>query len=127
MRNMGLFRVLAFLTSAAGAVKVKLTVREQRKSRRFELRLPVELVRRGALHLPMRGETRNLSSSGVLFQSDAEVEIGESIEYHITLPAAGDSQKQIRLRCMGKVLRHNDTSVAATLERYEFLRSAEAN
>ena len=102
-------------------------MREQRKSRRFELRLPVELVRRGALHLPMRGETRNLSSSGVLFQSDAEVEIGESIEYHITLPAAGGSHNQIRLRCMGKVLRHIDTSVAATLERYEFLRTAEAS
>lgn len=102
-------------------------MREQRKSRRFDLRLPVELVRRGALHLPMQGETRNLSSSGVLFQSDAEVEIGESIEYHITLPAAGGSQNPIRLRCMGKVLRHNETNVAATLERYEFLRSAEAS
>lgn len=95
---------------------------EQRKSRRFELRLPVELVRAGALPIKTAGETRNLSSSGVLISTDARVAIGESIEYLITLPVPSEGDNSVRLRCMGKIVRQELSSAAATLERYEFLR-----
>lgn len=70
------------------------------------------------------GETKNVSSTGVLFTSPSPVEVGESIEYMITLPKAKGSRVDVRLRCVGKVLRGDRPSeFAATLERYEFLRT----
>jgi hypothetical protein len=99
-------------------------VTEQRRNQRFELRLPFELVRSGALS-ETSGETKNLSSSGVLFTSAAQVDIGQPIEYLITLPKAAGSRAEVRLRCIGKVLRAEpDSGFAATLERYEFIRKA---
>jgi hypothetical protein len=100
-------------------------VKDQRKTQRFDLRLPFELVRSGATNLKLTGETRNLSSGGVLFTADADVQVGQPIEFLITLPT-GSEQKAVRLRCMGKVVRLDrakSASVAATVERFEFLRS----
>ncbi len=100
---------------------------EQRKAQRFELRLPVEVIRRGSENLSELGETRNISSVGVLFQPDtgADLRIGEAVEYMITLPASADSiqHSPVRLHCLGKVVRLEPADeVAATLERYEFVR-----
>jgi hypothetical protein len=98
---------------------------EQRKNHRFELRLPIELIRLGTVTLGQQSETANLSSSGVLFVFEAQMPVGEPIEYQITLPGA-------RLNCIGKVVRMEKAvrskkkdrfQVAATLERYEFVRS----
>lgn len=97
---------------------------EQRKAQRFELRLPLELIRKGAQPLSEYGQTRNLSSVGVLFEADSTLKIGDPVEYLITLPsmpAQGDTR--VRLHCLGKVVRYSpETGVAATLERYEFVR-----
>jgi hypothetical protein len=67
----------------------------------------------------------------VLFTSDAAVEVGGTIEYVVNLP--GGPKSSVSLRCLGKVLRTekiaasedlaNAFTIAATLERYEFLRS----
>ncbi len=55
--------------------------------------------------------------------SEQPLEIGESIEYTITLPKAPGTRVDVRLHCMGKVVRQTqDTAFAATLERYEFIR-----
>jgi hypothetical protein len=41
----------------------------------------------------------------------------------ITLPKVPGTRAEVRLRCMGKVVRsETDSAFAATLERYEFLR-----
>jgi|SRR5947209_20093005 len=96
---------------------------EQRKNQRFELRLPFEIIRAGA-SLKSAGETKNVSSSGVLFTSAVSVEVGEPIEYFITFPKPPGSRSEVKLRCVGKVLRtHMEETFAATLERYEFLRA----
>jgi hypothetical protein len=96
---------------------------EQRKARRFDLRLPFELIRGGIDSHTSVGETKNLSSSGVLFRSDTSLRIGESVEYLITLPTSPAPGENVRLRCMGKVVRQTtEREVAATLERYEFVR-----
>lgn len=71
------------------------------------------------------GETKNVSSSGVLFVSAAPMSIGEPIEYLITFPKAPGSAADVRLRCIGKVLRRDpESAFAATLERYEFVRKS---
>jgi hypothetical protein len=95
---------------------------EQRKHQRFDLRLPFEIVG-GEAKTKSKGETRNVSSCGVLFTSPKPVEIGESIEYLITLPKASGTRADVRLRCVGKVVRSDtESAFAATLERYEFVR-----
>ena len=97
---------------------------EQRKHQRFELRLPFEVVRNGS-PLNVRGETKNVSSAGVLFTAEGLLPLGESIEYLITLPRTPGARKDVRLRCVGKILREDsDSAFAATLERYEFLRDS---
>jgi hypothetical protein len=89
------------------------------------LRLPLEIVRGGSQHVSGKGETKNLSSSGVLFTSEANLDIGEPIEYVIRLMS--DSRGAgVVLRCLGKVLRrerrNGGAALAASLERYEFIR-----
>ncbi len=111
------------MTLGGAGFRVDNTVIEQRKNQRFDLRLPFELVRAGAKSKPS-GETRNVSSSGVLFTSPVPVGVGEPIEYLITFPPAAGSRAEVRLRCVGKVLRNDPRETfAATLERYEFVRA----
>jgi PilZ domain len=96
---------------------------EQRKNQRFDLKLPFEIIRSGAAP-KSTGETKNVSSSGVLFSSGTPVQIGEAIEYFITFPKIPGSRSEVRLRCIGKVLRgDSEEAFAATLERYEFIRA----
>ena len=102
--------------------KLGITVTEQRKHQRFDLRLPLEIVAGDAKN-KAKGETRNVSSCGVLFASKVPVEVGSSIEYLITLPKAPGTRAEVRLRCVGKVVRTDEQSrFAATMERYEFVR-----
>ena len=92
---------------------------EQRRNQRFDLRLPFELLSGPKA----KGETRNVSSCGVLFRSPKQVEVGAPIEYVITLPKAPGTRVDVRLRCVGTVVRsETDSTFAATMERYEFVR-----
>jgi|SRR3984885_782451 hypothetical protein len=102
---------------------------EQRRTRRFKLQLPLSITRSGSERVTVSGQTRNISSSGVLFTSEREPDLGGPIEYMIILNHEGP--QPVTLRCMGKVLRAEPMiasgplasfQVAATLERYEFLR-----
>ena len=109
-----------------------MNVADQRRSKRFELRLPFELVREGSHVVRELSETMNLSSVGVLFTSNVELEVGSAIEYFITLQPRTNGKDSLRLHCVGKVVRRQreepveespaSLAVAATLERYEFVR-----
>ena len=104
---------------------------EQRRTKRFDLHLPVEVVRTGSERVSRFGRTRNISSGGVLFTSPSRMEIGGPVEYIVTLSAG--SGGTVNLRCMGKVLRQEENpsassdseafTIAVSLERYEFMRS----
>jgi hypothetical protein len=100
---------------------------EQRRARRFALQLPVSITRNGPERLMQSGLTKNISSGGVLFTAVKEPDIGASIEYVIAL--GGPLDQRVSLRCIGKVLRADRSDsgesayeIAATLERYEFVR-----
>ena len=101
---------------------------EQRRTRRFQLTLPLSIVRNGADRTPLAGLTKNISSNGVLFIADREPHLGGPIEYIITLSREGPP---VSIRCMGIVLRAELSpsahayQIAATLERYEFVRERE--
>ncbi len=105
---------------------------EQRRTRRFKLQLPLSITRAGAERVTLAGLTRNISSSGVLFTAEREPDLGGPIEYIITLNR--DGKQSVNLRCIRKVLRTERMDsvgltgsmpayqIAATLERYEFVR-----
>jgi hypothetical protein len=104
---------------------------EQRRTKRFKLQLPLAITRTGSERVVVTGRTKNISSSGVLFMADREPDIGGPIEYVITLNH--DGPQSVNLRCIGKVVRadrivplgaddESGFQVAATLERYEFVR-----
>ncbi len=95
------------------------------------MKLPIRVVRNGVRSSSASGETRNISSGGVLFVADGSVDSGEPIEYTIHLQP-DESGQRIWLRCLGKVVRTQPAEieagtveVAATLERYEFVRPHE--
>jgi len=104
---------------------------EQRRTRRFQLHLPLSITRSGPDRVAFPGITKNISSAGVLFTSEREPDLEGPIEYVITLNH--DGPQRVNLRCIGKVLRTNRVpsetdrlrsafQIAATLERYEFVR-----
>ena len=105
---------------------------EQRRAKRFELELPLEIIRAGSERISEIGTTRNISSGGVLFVSTKGMEVGGPVEYVVTLTSG--TSGVVNLRCMGKVLRQEKKAaedaqdqsikVAISLERYEFLRSS---
>lgn len=87
----------------------------------------MRLIRNGLRPVSGAGQTRNLSSGGVLFASDVKIDPGEAVEYIIDLEESG----RINLHCLGKVIRldadgredpERPFQMAATMERYEFIR-----
>lgn len=101
---------------------------EQRRTQRYKLQLPLQILQVGDERVSRIEKTRDISSGGVCFLSKDEVEIGGRIEYLITLSG---SNPPVRIRCLGKVLRSQkaaaDTAfeVAVTMERYQFVRPEE--
>jgi hypothetical protein len=89
------------------------------------------ITRSGVARITFAGRTKDISSSGVLFTTDREPDVAAPIEYVITLNH--DGTQPVNLRCVGKIVRLERTApavgespqayqVAATLERYEFIR-----
>lgn len=104
---------------------------EQRRAQRFQLHLPLSITRFGEC-ATLDGFTRNISSRGVLFTTARVPDLGGSIVYVIVLKDEG--AQSTSLRCIGRVLRadligtgqaeaYPNYQIAATLERYEFMRS----
>lgn len=103
---------------------------EKRRARRFAMKLPVAVkvdqVRSGKQVV----ETRDVSSTGVYFEFFTPLEVGTSLEFLLTLPEQITKGSPVHIRCIGKVVRvekdppgqPGHTGVAATIERYEFVR-----
>ena len=105
---------------------------DQRKTVRFELELPLAVVRMGKRTVYDVARTRNISSHGVFFESGRPFETGEALEYVVTLTTAPD----IYLYCHGRVLSTKrdlqpgaskvEYKIAASVDRYELFRSEES-
>ena len=81
------------------------------------------LLRCGGLAVEQPFETSNISSTGILFKAGLDLELGAPLEYTLTLSPAMGPRKQVQLHCLGKVVRRGEMdAVAATIERYEFVR-----
>lgn len=101
---------------------------EQRRTQRYKLQLPLQIVQVGDEFVDRTEKTRDISSGGVCFLSSHKVDVGGRIEYVITLSG---SHPPVRIRCLGKVLRSQNANqesgyeVAVTMERYSFVRADE--
>ncbi len=103
---------------------------EQRRTQRFQLNLPLHILQVGEQRIHRAVKTRDISTGGVCFFSDNTVEIGERIEYLITLSGTTPA---VRIRCLGKVLRSekceettaDSFEVAVTMDRYQFVKPGE--
>ena len=107
-----------------------MSVNDKRRSQRFPMTLPVNLKVEDLGGAEIEAvQTRDVSSGGVYFEYESHLEVGTSLEFILTLPGEITKGSSMRIRCMGKVVRVDQTSeqgnrvgIAATIERYEFVR-----
>ena len=106
------------------AKEIPSSFNESRKSLRFNLALPVNIVRIGGRAVDLPGRTRNLSSRGAYLAVDADIAPDSPIEFIVTL----DASREVQLRCQGRVTRiekletAGHIGVAAAVLRTRFIR-----
>jgi PilZ domain-containing protein len=99
---------------------------ERREARRFTMSLPLRVMPREATGHELNARTRDLSYQGLYFLTEAQFEIGNEIEFVITLPQQVTQSTDVNIRCQGKIVRVEPTEngrvgVAAKIARYDFL------
>ncbi len=100
---------------------------EKRMARRFNLQLPVT-VRDQYTH--RTASTRDISSRGICFYTDARIEPGSDLEFTLTLPPEITMTEAIQVHCKGKVVRVEEApggkvAVAAQINQYQFMPAAQ--
>jgi c-di-GMP-binding flagellar brake protein YcgR len=104
---------------------------ERRTARRYDLSLPV-IIRVPAERMvdTQKGKTRDISTRGLYFVLDEDLEPGSELDITLTLPAEITQGSAVFVRALGKVVRvekrFEDSSarmgVAAVIERYDIIR-----
>ena len=88
---------------------------DRRGARRYRLDLPVELT-------DGRGVTRDVSESGLLFETTHVLALGTHVEFNLVM-GRFDPQGPYRVKCAGEVVRiesnESGTSVAVHLRSYD--------
>ena len=100
---------------------------DKRATRRFSLRLPINVQYQDGTTHEKNAMTRDVSARGICFYVDSPIIDGSEIEFTLTLPPEITLTESIRVRCKGKVVRADKAddkgqlSVAAVIDEYEFL------
>ena len=105
---------------------------ERRTARRYDLTLPIS-VRFAAEKILARqeGRTRDISTRGLYFVIDRDLDAGSELDITLTLPAEITHGADVYVRAQGKVVRverrleegEPRMGVAAVIDRYEIIRS----
>jgi len=108
---------------------------ERRTARRYDLSLPI-IIRVPAERMldSQQGKTRDISTRGLYFVVDENMESGSQLDITLTLPAEITHGSEVFVRAVGKVVRverrMEDGSarmgVAAMIERYDIIRGEAA-
>ena len=108
---------------------------ERRTARRYDLSLPV-IIRIPAEDADgsQQGKTRDISTRGLYFVIDQDLEAGSGLDITLTLPAEITHGTEVFVRASGRVVRverrmDDGTArmgVAAVIERYDIIRGAAA-
>ncbi len=100
------------------------------RDRRFGMRFPIDsaldyrILRQGRILRNGQGRTVNISSSGVLFESDGRLAPGETVELSIAWPARLHDNAPIQLHVRGKTVRVSGTMAAVRIASYDFRTKA---
>ena len=102
---------------------------ERREARRFNMNLPLRVLPREAQGHELNAHTRDLSYQGLYFLAEAGFEVGNEIDFIITLPQQITQSGDVNIRCQGTIVRVETTEngrlgIAAKIARYEFLPAA---
>jgi len=104
---------------------------ERRAARRYDLSLPVIVrVPIEKTESARNGRTRDISTRGVYFTLEQDLESGTELDITLTLPSEITRGTEVFVRAQGRVIRvdrrHDDGSknigVAAVIERYDIIR-----
>ncbi len=108
---------------------------ERRTARRYDLTLPVS-IRFAVEKVVARqeGKTRDISTRGLFFVIDKDMEAGSDLDITLTLPAEITNGTDVFVRAQGKVVRverrveegEPRLGVAAVIERYDIIRGENA-
>src|SRR2546426_1730109 len=108
---------------------------ERRTSRRYDLSLPV-IIRVPAERAAdtQQGKTRDISTRGLYFVMDQDLQAGSELDLTLTLPAEVTHGSEVFVRAQGKVIRVESRvedgnarmGVAAVIERYDIVRGEAA-
>ena len=108
---------------------------ERRTARRYDLSLPI-IIRISAERTvdSQQGKTRDISTRGLYFVIDQNLETGSELDITLTLPAELTHGAEVFVRALGKVVRverrMEDNSarmgVAAVIQRYDIIRGEAA-
>jgi len=108
---------------------------ERRTARRYDLSLPI-IIRVPAERVAdtQKGKTRDISTRGLYFVLDQDLEAGSELDITLTLPAEITHGTEVFVRALGKVVRVErraedgvpQMGVAAVIERYDIIRGEAA-
>ena len=102
---------------------------ERREARRFNMNLPLRVLPREAKGPELKAQTRDLSYQGLYFLAEADFQVGNEIDFVITLPQQVTQSGDVNIRCQGIIVRVEATEngrmgIAAKIARYEFIPAA---
>ena len=95
---------------------------ERRGSSRFPIERAVRfkvVSRRNDVEVG-RGQTVNMSSTGVLFTTDQDLTPGRRVELSISWPAQLNDSCPLKLVAKGRVVRNEPGKAALEIQQYEF-------
>ena len=108
---------------------------ERRTARRYDLSLPIiiRVPTERALDT-QQGKTRDISTRGLYFVVEQNLEAGSELDITLTLPAEITHGTEVFVRALGRVVRvenrsedgDNRMGVAAVIERYDIIRGEAA-
>jgi hypothetical protein len=103
---------------------------ERRNARRYDLSLPIKVGIPADLADLQKGETRDISTRGLYFVTEQDLQAGSELDITLTLPSEVTHGSEVFVRAAGKVVRVDPRSearnmrlgVAAVIERYDIVR-----
>ena len=108
---------------------------ERRTTRRYDLSLPIIIrVQAEKAQDSQQGKTRDISTRGLYFVIDQNMEAGSELDLTLTLPSEVTHGSEVFVRALGKVVRierriedgNSRMGVAAVIERYDIIRGEAA-
>ena len=104
---------------------------ERRTARRYDLSLPILIrVAEEQVTDAQNGKTRDISTRGLYFVIDQDLQAGSELDITLRLPGEITRGSEVLVRAMGKVVRverrkeedNERLGVAAVIERYDIVR-----